>query len=89
MAKEERIRTIAYSIWEEESRPDGRAEEHWLRALELVSVEVESAPALPGDRSAPDWLRREPATGAETPLQSQTGETRDKSAKRPAETKAA
>jgi len=26
------IRDRAYAIWEEEGRPDGRHEEHWLRA---------------------------------------------------------
>ena len=28
----EHIRAIAYSIWEEEGRPEDRAEAHWLRA---------------------------------------------------------
>ena len=27
-----RIRTLAYEIWEEEGRPEGRALEHWLEA---------------------------------------------------------
>jgi hypothetical protein len=38
----ERITERARQIWEEEGRPDGRAEEHWLRA------EAEIA-ASPGD----------------------------------------
>jgi hypothetical protein len=28
----ERIRARAYLLWEQEGRPEGRAEEHWLRA---------------------------------------------------------
>jgi len=27
------IREAAYSIWEREGRPDGRAQDHWLRAI--------------------------------------------------------
>lgn len=37
---EHRIRLRAYEIWEEEGKPDGRAEEHWMRARR----ELESAP---------------------------------------------
>ena len=51
MPKEERIRAIAYAIWEEEGRPEGRAEEHWFRACELVEAEA-PAPA------EPEWLKR-------------------------------
>jgi Protein of unknown function (DUF2934) len=36
---EQRIRTRAYRIWEEEGRPEGRAEVHWDMARELVAVE--------------------------------------------------
>lgn len=28
----ERIRKRAYALWEEEGRPEGRADEHWHRA---------------------------------------------------------
>ena len=31
-ADEHLIRLRAYEIWEEEGRPDGRAEDHWTRA---------------------------------------------------------
>ncbi len=58
LAKEERIRAIAYAIWEEEGQPDGCADEHWLRACELVEVEAE------GQESSPDWLKR-----AEQPIE--------------------
>ena len=50
LSKEDRIRAIAYSIWEEEGRPDGRDEEHWLRACAIV--QAEEAPN-------PDWLQRD------------------------------
>ena len=32
MGREDEIRLIAYSIWEEENCPDGRDCEHWFRA---------------------------------------------------------
>ena len=37
---EHRIRLRAYEIWEEEGRPEGRADDHWVRAQE----ELEHAP---------------------------------------------
>jgi len=36
---EQRIRERAYRIWEEEGRPNGRAQEHWDRARFLVGIE--------------------------------------------------
>lgn len=55
LAKEERIRAIAYAIWEEEGRPDGRAEEHWLKACGIVEAEA----------IEPGWLKRNPEAVAE------------------------
>jgi hypothetical protein len=36
---EERIRTRAYALWEQEGRPEGRADVHWDQARELVAIE--------------------------------------------------
>src|SRR4051812_33977246 len=36
---EARIRARAHQIWEEEGRPEGRAQEHWDKARELIAVE--------------------------------------------------
>jgi len=42
---EDAIKQRAHQIWEEEGRPEGRHEEHWMRALE----EMADTPAvLPG-----------------------------------------
>ena len=38
---EARIRERAHALWEEEGRPEGRAEEHWERARRLVEAEEE------------------------------------------------
>jgi hypothetical protein len=57
--RSQRIREIAYRLWEEEGRPRGRADEHWRQAAALVEAEEaiaersdpppprESAPASP------------------------------------------
>ena len=33
---EELVRLTAYKIWQEEGCPDGRADEHWLKACALL-----------------------------------------------------
>ncbi|HZS63152.1 MAG TPA: DUF2934 domain-containing protein [Xanthobacteraceae bacterium] len=38
-AHDERVKQRAYQLWEEEGRPDGRAESHWEKARELVAIE--------------------------------------------------
>jgi hypothetical protein len=36
---EERVRERAFKLWEEEGRPEGRADVHWDKARELVAIE--------------------------------------------------
>ena len=57
---EDRIRAIAYSLWLEEGRPDGRAEAHWLKANALVVAQAEpnGASKTPPAKKAP---RRKPS----------------------------
>lgn len=38
-AREDAIRARAHALWLEEGRPDGRAEIHWFRALDLLNSE--------------------------------------------------
>ncbi len=45
--KEAAIRNRAYFIWEREGRPEGRADEHWYRAIR------EMLRAAPGADAAP------------------------------------
>jgi Protein of unknown function (DUF2934) len=40
---EQRIRELAYHLWEVEGRPDGRQDEYWNRAQELLEDEMKSA----------------------------------------------
>lgn len=70
MDREQRIRAIAYALWEEEGQPEGRDVAHWLRACELVGAEAE-----PVDEQAPGWLQRiepPPAEAAESAEQTRT-----------------
>jgi hypothetical protein len=39
---EDRIRQRAYLIWIEEGQPEGRAEEHWVRARDALERETRS-----------------------------------------------
>jgi len=36
MVTEEQIRALAYTIWEQEGRPNGKHEEHYLRAKQIL-----------------------------------------------------
>ncbi|NOG69047.1 DUF2934 domain-containing protein [Roseicella sp. DB1501] len=36
---ERRIRERAYALWEEDGRPDGRADEYWERARRFIEAE--------------------------------------------------
>ena len=40
---EDRVRAVAFSLWVEEGMPEGRAESHWFKALELVNAEAAAA----------------------------------------------
>ena len=44
--RDQRIADLAYRIWEEDGRPEGRAETHWLRAAVLVDESAPKKPAL-------------------------------------------
>ncbi len=37
---EDQIRAVAYQIWEDEGRPDGRAEIHWQWALAQLEIKT-------------------------------------------------
>jgi len=55
---ETRIVELAYRLWLEEGRPDGRADDHWHRARDAIAAEVRAeAPALPSPAAAPKRRR--------------------------------
>jgi hypothetical protein len=49
----ERIRRRAYELWEQEGRPEGRAEEHWSRAEREVQAAGATAGLNPGSEAPP------------------------------------
>jgi len=44
--REKRIRERAYQLWEEDGSPEGRAEEFWHRARQILDKEAESNGAI-------------------------------------------
>jgi hypothetical protein len=56
------IRQRAHHLWESEGRPDGRAEEHWEKARELVAIEQNQMRATKPNPQRAD-VRRDPRTG--------------------------
>ena len=40
------IRARAHQLWEQEGRPEGRAEDHWYKARKLVEVEGMKQPVV-------------------------------------------
>jgi hypothetical protein len=50
---EEKIREIAHKLWEEAGRPEGQAEHHWYKAIELASAKAAKKTAAPKKAAAP------------------------------------
>ena len=50
---QEAIARRAYEIWESEGRPDGRAMEHWLRAVSELKAQDGGQPHRESPESAP------------------------------------
>jgi Protein of unknown function (DUF2934) len=51
-ALKEKIRDTAYRLWEEDGRPDGRSDEYWHRARQLLhlgegKIDLQSGHSLP------------------------------------------
>ena len=56
-AHDARIRERAYLLWEADGRPEGRADEYWERARELVGMEESKGAGLlpnPAARDEPE-----------------------------------
>ncbi|MCJ7743187.1 MAG: DUF2934 domain-containing protein [Dehalococcoidales bacterium] len=43
MATEEQIKELAYAIWEQEGRPEGKHVEHYFRAKQILEEQQEAA----------------------------------------------
>lgn len=52
--REQKLRELAYQLWEAEGRPDGQADRHWFEACEMLeSGVVGMLPSVPVDD--PHW----------------------------------
>lgn len=61
-SREEAIRAMAHTLWEEAGRPDGQAEAHWARATEIVDAQAAAEkPAKPAPTTAKAPPRKAPA----------------------------
>lgn len=52
---------IAYKMWEEEGRPEGRSEAHWLAACDVVEEMLTNTAELPA------WFKRKEQAAAPKP----------------------
>ncbi len=52
--RDQLVANLAFHLWEEEGRPEGRAEAHWLRAAVLVDemAPKKAAPKKPAAKKA-------------------------------------
>jgi hypothetical protein len=51
LSKHEEIESLAYRLYEDEGKPEGRADEHWTKAEEIVQGQrsaIAAAPEEPG-----------------------------------------
>jgi starch phosphorylase len=55
MVTEEQIRELAYSIWEQEGRPEGKDQEYYFRAKQML--EEQEAASSPAKESGPALVR--------------------------------
>ena len=74
---EEKIRQIAHTLWVEAGQPEGQAEHHWFKAIELASAKAakkaaakpaaKPAAAKPAKTAAPKAAAKAPAKAAAKP----------------------
>ena len=65
--RDQRMRELAYALWERDGRPDGRSDQYWLQAcaLEADREAANSVGAMPAAGTTPDE-RRAAAVGPST-----------------------
>ncbi len=76
----ELVRARAHLLWEQEGRPEGKAEEHWRRAASLVESERDAGPApanaaqteVAGEDTGARRLRKTPSSPGKAAAASKT-----------------
>ena len=69
MATEEEIKTLAYNLWEEESRPEGKDVEHYYRAKMLLEEQEAARVIELGPPPVPQLAPKTPAAQLSPPPQ--------------------
>jgi hypothetical protein len=64
MGREDEIRLIAYSIWEEESCPDGLDCEHWFKAEAIWEEKNEKSAVKTANTDSKQIVKQEPKAEA-------------------------
>jgi hypothetical protein len=77
MVTEEQIRGLAYSIWEQEGRPEGKDQEYYFRAKQML--EEQEAASSPAKESEPPASAPQ-TPSAQKPIARRTGKGRSKKA---------
>ena len=75
MVTEEQIRELAYAIWEQEGRPEGKDLEYYFRAKQML--EEQEAASSPAKESGPPASGLQPPS-AQKPIARRTGKGRSK-----------
>jgi hypothetical protein len=61
MATEEEIKKLAYKIWEDEGKPEGKDIEHYLRAAKILEEQEAANPIILGAPPRPPEISPAPA----------------------------
>ena len=51
MTTDDRVRQLAYQIWESEGKPEGQEARHWEMARKLAESETSETPAKPAPKA--------------------------------------
>lgn len=67
---EEQIRTLAFHLWEQDSSPEGRADEYWEKARQQLGVEgsAQDEKASNGSEAETRGFSEEPEATSNRPL---------------------
>ena len=57
--RDERVGLLAFQIWEQDGMPEGKSDEHWHRACEMIDAES----TFSENKELPNWLNRQKETG--------------------------
>ena len=60
--RDERVEILAFQIWEEAGKPEGRSEEHWYLACEMIDAEDTAGEPLP------IWLNKQEPEAVAQPV---------------------